>query len=572
MRIKTLSVEWQTAAQWIIKNCPISGVYLLLTTLIAIVAIETPWQLVDNFLIQGFLCGIFWILSLETLLKQKRWLFVIAVIAALIFFWVNHGYAFVHFIKVGQLSNYPKSHHWFQWIFTLTGTLLFLFLYSYHPDNQNVWDRVLHFVVVVGIYGFLLTLLIWGSIALALGAIDYFFIPDFSRLQPFIDRLYKHTFVITAITIAPCFVLYRLSQPSTYKANPFLRFLAKQLLPFFSWLYLTLLYLYLLPLFLQGQFPSNEVGRYVLIFGIYSLIMFFILSVYLQNAQSFFLLKGIPRVYFIAFLFPLISFYIALSIRIHHYGWSIARYYAALIGIYLTIIAGMLIIKNLRFHLSTFFIVAFLLWMFSLIGPWSAKSLSYRSQMYRLAQGLQTDFQSSDSAVSAITSIADYLMYMHREIDTQAIPLEYREYFQIQNGVLTGVNFPQWHFQRSTSRKYICQKAVTLPQKARKLWGMIRYYAYNTTKNTWETFTRGESVIHFKVQGAMLVLKDSQENNDTLDLKAITSLLFNNVPYDSIPAFIQGKRFGLAVEEIEATEEDSIVYLAGILIELEDDL
>ncbi len=187
--------------------------------------------------------------------------------------------------------------------------------------------------------------------------------------------------------------------------------------------YLLILYAYGTKIAIAMELPKGWVSYLVIGFSVVGILSLLLIWPVRENEGNRWI-KIVNRWFYIT-LFPLIGL-LALAIfkRLSQYGITENRYFILLIALWLTAMAIYFLTnktKNIKVIPVSLCIIAFL----SSFGPWSAFSISERSQIKRLEKILTKEnilvsgkikksapmFQGNNAAT--ITSIIDYLEKMH---------------------------------------------------------------------------------------------------------------------------------------------------------------
>ena len=146
--------------------------------------------------------------------------------------------------------------------------------------------------------------------------------------------------------------------------------------------YLVILYLYMGKIIIQWNLPLGWVSYLILCFsiaGIFSLLLIYPIRNYEENKW----IKVFSESFYIALL-PLIGLlFVAILTRLFEYGITENRYFVFVLACWLTFISLYFLfskVKNIKLIPVTLCLLCFL----TSFGPWSAFSVSQRSQMNRL--------------------------------------------------------------------------------------------------------------------------------------------------------------------------------------------
>ncbi|PLX05598.1 MAG: hypothetical protein C0594_07035 [Marinilabiliales bacterium] len=278
--------------------------------------------------------------------------------------------------------------------------------------NKELFLRLL----LSGLYSFVL----FAGLALALLAIDNLFNVEIE------EELYGYLFVIIAGVFNSLFFLSGIPRSASkqYYVYPkglkiFTQFV---LLPLVS-IYIIILYMYAGKILVNWEWPTGWVSYLVIslsVVGVFSLLLVYPIRFSIEYRW----IRIYSSIFYWA-LFPLaIMLFAAISRRINEYGVTENRYYVILIAIWLLMIAIFQMITKQR-KIRIIPISLFVIVLLSLLGPWSAFSISKNAQLQRLDQLLENnkliqngyvigEFKEIDFKDCAdISSINQYLVEMH---------------------------------------------------------------------------------------------------------------------------------------------------------------
>lgn len=175
------------------------------------------------------------------------------------------------------------------------------------------------------------------------------------------------------------------------------------LIPLMS-LYMVILALYEIKIISAQMLPKGIVVWMVIgysFFGILSLLLIYPIKKLQENKW----IHTFSRLFYIVLIPFLVLLFIAIGIRVKHYGVTQERYSIVSIGIWLTLITFLLIIKP-----NTLKAIPVTLCIFALVatyGPLSAPSISLRSQLNQLKSYIQNPKAKSNNPRSVITYIVE---------------------------------------------------------------------------------------------------------------------------------------------------------------------
>lgn len=196
-----------------------------------------------------------------------------------------------------------------------------------------------------------------------------------------------------------------------------LRFFVQYLLIPIVTLYMLILYAYMGKILLSGAWPSGYVAWLVSAMSVLGIFNLLLIDPERKRPEGRWI-GAYARFYYVAILPLLALFFVALGKRVAAYGLTEPRYYLLVLGALLTGLALYFLFsrkKDIKVVPVSLFAIAVL----SLIGPWSARAVSQRSQLARartilernhLFEGLATPRAASALPdATELTAIYDYL-------------------------------------------------------------------------------------------------------------------------------------------------------------------
>lgn len=233
-----------------------------------------------------------------------------------------------------------------------------------------------------------------------------------------IDEIYVDTAIVVLSLFSPMLFLSGIKQFESFTPNKLFKVLMVYILMPLLLAYTAVVYAYLIRIIFNNfEMPSGIVGNLVLWYGLVGIWVIFLSKEYLKTGFG----KFFNRFYPIASVIPLITMFIALYLRINQYGFTESRYYSLIAGIW---IFGMIIffivtsVKKRRnvVVLASLVVIAVL----TVAGPWSAGSVSLRSQSSRLEKALKQEnilvngeIESFDNISRQATNIIYYIDRIH---------------------------------------------------------------------------------------------------------------------------------------------------------------
>lgn len=151
-------------------------------------------------------------------------------------------------------------------------------------------------------------------------------------------------------------------------------------------IYFVLLYLYIIKILVNWSLPKGLVASLVLAFAIAGALVHF-LSCPLRNV-ALPVVKIVYKYFYYALIGPLLLLFVGASVRINEYGFTEQRYYLLLAGFWFLLCSLYFIFRRKPKFKTIVFVLSILL-VFSSFGPWSAISVSTKSQFSRLRSILE---------------------------------------------------------------------------------------------------------------------------------------------------------------------------------------
>ncbi len=197
--------------------------------------------------------------------------------------------------------------------------------------------------------------------------------------------------------------------------------------PFWKWLALIMVVFAVINLFIllayavkitaTGQWTSNLIGRYVLIFGTYSVLAYVLSYPSLENN------KRLLRIYALLFVVTLLFGFQALYIRIDQYGLTIPRFFALVIWAWLLTLTVLVLIRVRVSHIKILEITTILL----IISTIVFRMPVHRSLHTRLKNWFETfivnkEKTPSEKDVMQLRSLMETICNYFGKIDTSYIP------------------------------------------------------------------------------------------------------------------------------------------------------
>ncbi len=272
-------------------------------------------------------------------------------------------------------------------VFFVSTLLLAAFLPVFDASNDVFWSYNLRLFQNI-LVAFVLVLLFWIGLALSLKALEFLFglrIHDKLYAQMavllggvFLTIIFTHGYDRDQITQSP-----QSLKPYIKKLSSFLLF------PLLS-IYFVILYSYMIKTTVETTLPKGWITKLVLMYS--GLSIFTYLLIYPLKGRALFFKKYI----FYTMPAAIIFLFIAIYRRIGDYGITFPRYYVALMGVWLAVIAIGFIFFRPRIKLRFIPISLWIFCLFAAFSPWSAFSVAKKNQQKRILEGLRQLPGSSD--------------------------------------------------------------------------------------------------------------------------------------------------------------------------------
>ncbi|MBI4947629.1 MAG: DUF4153 domain-containing protein [Bacteroidetes bacterium] len=278
--------------------------------------------------------------------------------------------------------------------------------------------------------------------------------------------------------------------------------------------YLLILYAYGVKIIIQWELPKGWVSYLVnafSVFGILSLLLIWPI----RNAEGNTWIKIFSRWFYRA-LFPLIILlFVAIGKRVAQYGITENRYFVLIVALWLVGIAIYFLLsktKNIKYVPVSLCFIAF----FSSFGPWSAFSISEKSQVHRLEKLLTEEkilvdgkIKKTTDTISAksgrqIVSIVHYLdqhhgfdeikLWFKENLDTVLAPKDSNDYVNKTEKILALMGVEDNYYDRyreeeedTATVKNFYYNALDENQQAVSVAGFDYFLNFN------QSFSEGDS-------------------------------------------------------------------------------
>jgi hypothetical protein len=240
-----------------------------------------------------------------------------------------------------------------------------------------------------------------------------------------IDEIYGDTAIAVAALFTPALFLTGVKQLEDFSSHKLFKVLTVYIMMPLLLAYTAVVYAYLIRIvFNNFEMPGGIVGSLVLWYGLVGIWVLFLAKEYLSSGFG----KFFNRFYPIASVVPLATMFVALYLRINQYGFTESRYYSLVAGIWLCAMVVFFIVTSFTGKRKNVIVAASfaLVALLSVVGPWSAGSVSLRSQTNRLEQALVAEEVLADGDIvegkHVSDETADILYYIERQHGFDNVP------------------------------------------------------------------------------------------------------------------------------------------------------
>lgn len=251
-------------------------------------------------------------------------------------------------------------------------------------SGDNVWGFVYKSAIAV-MFGGVSTLILAGGLSAILGSIQYLF-------EIKIDgKFYADIWSVGWCLFFPLYVLAGVPRELESDSGPCdipapVSFIANYLMVPMMLAYTGILYAYGIKIAFEWELPRGNLAYMVTGFGIVGILTH--LAVYPMRERGTRLLRFYFKAFYVLLPVPLLLLAIGLWTRIAEYGVTEQRY---AIGLCLAWLGGLVLLKaafNKRVHIKHVPLLLCALCLIASFGPWSAQSVSLKSQYAKLEQHL----------------------------------------------------------------------------------------------------------------------------------------------------------------------------------------
>lgn len=401
--------------------------------------------------------------------------------------------------------------------YNLSLALLTTFItFSKKKENLGFWNfnfKLIERFIASGIYSGAL----FAGLSVALFSIDHLLeikVPErlYADLWIFIVGIFNTVFFLADVPQN-----YEELEKESYYPK-YLKFFSQYILLPIVVIYMAILYLYGLKIIINWDLPTGGVSNLILVcsgIGIGSFLALYPLQEKSENIW----IKSFSK-YFYIMLLPLIAMlFVAASRRISDYGITEPRYFLFVIDFWLLVTSLYFIfskIKNIAIIPISLAILSFL----TSVGPWSAYSVSYSSQMTRLERILvknqilkdntiiKKEYKIEEDDLYDISSILDYLNKYNKL-------KELKKYFKDDIKLDLYYNNPKVVME-AMGLPYVYPQRYNYEHSSSKKERRFLYYSVEYANNS-----------YYDVSGYDFLLKSnnyfSNNNNLAIDLKNKTN-------------------------------------------------
>ena len=279
----------------------------------------------------------------------------------------------------------------------LAGHLLVAFLpFVNNKDNNQFWFYNKSLLIRV-ITTFFYSVILSGGLSLALLAIEKLFNIDldnsvYSFIWVFFNGYINTGFFLSGIAKKET----NFSEEPTYPIA--LKYFTQFVLLPLVVVYISILLAYSAKILVEWNLPKGWVCILILISGVFGILAFLLIHP-LKSSKTW--VVNFNRYFYFLMLPLVVLLFISIYVRIGNYGITESRYLVVLLGLWLFgIILYFIFSKkdDIRIIPMSLFILA----MLSIVGPWSAFSVSNRSQLSRFEDFLSKNKNSSNGKIDLV--------------------------------------------------------------------------------------------------------------------------------------------------------------------------
>ncbi len=277
-------------------------------------------------------------------------------------------------------------------------------------------------------------------------------------------------------------------------------------------IYLLILLAYEVKIILEWSLPSSSVAILILGYAVFGILSILLVHP-IRNNEGNKWIQLYSKSFYLLMLPLLVLLAVAVGKRILDYGITESRYLLIVLSLWLAFITVYFLIKG-REHIRIIPISLFVLSILIVIGPWSIKSVSLRSQSKRLANYIQQ--KPSPKRDDEIRNLVSHLnndygsesLQPFVKIDLKSIELQKRNK-PVSKEVV------QWELQRETADTVLASLKVS-PTSSAQLWDEQQKNYVNATEGL------------VSVEGALRLIAVNSNLNNVWDKQTSFSLGANN--------------------------------------------
>lgn len=372
----------------VVKRFPLSLAVALIGTVIAIIGIEN--EIEDELfgkLIMTALLALPLFTAIKLLVESHKWGFVKSIVLngigflLLLFFF----FQFQEEIQYREVARFLALNLTFH-----LAVAVFPYIKKHDEDsfwyfNQYIFIRIL----TAGLY----SIVIFGGLALAMGAVQVLFDIEidgqrYPQLLAIIGGVFNTTFFLAGVPDRFQF---------DYKDDRYpkgLKVFAKYVLIPLCAVYLVILYLYGGKIMLEWDWPNGWITWLVFGFALLGTLAYLLVAPLGRNEENQWVYNFCK--WFFILIVPLsIMQLLAIYRRVDEYGLTENRYFVALLGITLIVLAGYFVFSKVK-SLKVIPLVLGSLSFLSVMGPWNAFQVSFKSQVTEVLSEIQLYGESDD--------------------------------------------------------------------------------------------------------------------------------------------------------------------------------
>lgn len=427
----------------------LSSLFAFLFTIAVVTAIykEYPYKSIEDIYLHNIAISsmIGFLLSLIAIYSPKPRLFsVVAVVATATYF------IFLPTDRTFDSIVYTRHS------ITVMALMLLLFytpFYSYDRDNHRVFRWVLN-IIESSIIALVFSVILYLSLMGAITSIDKLFELDLG---------YKHYSYLASIVFGLFTTHYFLSlldkKPAVsvvIEYNKINHFFSKYMLTSIVAIYSSILISYIVKIIYLGQLPSGVVVWLSLVFTFFAFVSYLFWTPFKNRYKKLLIYVAIIQL-------PLL--FIAISMRLIQYGWSINRYMIVLVAMMLLVaLIYIAISRRYRYeYIFAFFTIVLLLSQYGYgINSYNISGASQLERLQMLLSSEQNLSESSDQKIKCDISSAIDELYSYGDIERLniALPNVYDKYSSSDNYISGFAPFATKELGFEYLNSWVCSKNI----------------------------------------------------------------------------------------------------------------